>query len=255
MKKGICVFLIFSMLLTGAACTKIPRNRLQSVDQMSGMDIGIVGGTQAESYSERLTAEDVRITVFDDASQAAAALESAELDGILIDAETANQIQKEHKSLRILEDAYAFDGISAVTAKENSSLNAALSQAIAVLSESGALDAIVSHYVAGTTYTSPEPKGNTGIRMVTTERKPFAYRDEMGNPTGINVDVAKTICGQLEIGLTISFAERDELTDHVRKGRADFAMDTFRADDQTNTLVDYTDPYMTSHQVVIVRKK
>jgi len=255
MKKWICFFLTLSLLVTGAACTKVTRNRLQSVTELSGMAIGLIGGTQGETHASNIEAKGAIVTIYADTLQAVSALENATLDGVVLDAVTANLLQKDHKSIRILEDAYAYEELRAVTAKENASLAFALSQGIAALQEKGTLDKIVSHYVEGTEYSVSEPKGETGIRLAVAEQVPYAYRDEEGNLVGLNVDIAKAICAQLGISLTITTAEYDMLLEMVQKGRADFAMGAFTEGDAGEKAVEYTDPYMTCHQVVIVRKK
>ncbi len=83
------------------------------------------------------------------------------------------------------------------------------------------------------------------LRFVTTsDFPPFNYYDEDGVLTGLNVDLARSICGVLSVNCQVSELEWDDLTETVNDGAADAAIAAIAITPETLAQLDFTDIYL-----------
>ncbi len=83
------------------------------------------------------------------------------------------------------------------------------------------------------------------LRFVTTsDFPPLNYYDEDGVLTGLNVDLARSICRVLSVNCQVSDLEWDDLSETVNDGAADAAIAGISITPQTVELLDFTDIYM-----------
>ncbi len=85
--------------------------------------------------------------------------------------------------------------------------------------------------------------------------KPYAYYGSMGNLVGMDIDIARALCDYMGVELVVRDAGGGDLREFVRSGKADLAMGCLVANDKDMELVDFSQTYYTSTQVIIVRKK
>ena len=84
--------------------------------------------------------------------------------------------------------------------------------------------------------------------------RPFEYTDESGNFVGIDVDIAKAICDKLGYDLKVEDMEFDAIVNAVKSGKADFGAAGMTVTEDRKKSIDFTDPYTTAEQVIIVQK-
>ena len=93
------------------------------------------------------------------------------------------------------------------------------------------------------------------LRFVTTEDyPPFNFLDSDGRLTGFNVDLARAICAELEIGCTIQARPFDNLVESVLSERADAAIAGIAITDDMRAILDFSDVYLKSPARFVVRR-
>jgi len=93
------------------------------------------------------------------------------------------------------------------------------------------------------------------LRFVTTDDfPPFNFLDADGRLTGFNVDLARAICSELEIGCTIQARPFDNLIESVLGERADAALAGIAISSETRSVLDSSDVYLKSPARFVVRR-
>lgn len=93
------------------------------------------------------------------------------------------------------------------------------------------------------------------LRFVTTDDyPPFNFLDADGRLTGFNVDLARAICAELDIGCTIQARPFDNLVKSVLGERADAAIAGIAITAETRTVLDFSDVYLKSPARFVVRR-
>ncbi len=83
------------------------------------------------------------------------------------------------------------------------------------------------------------------LRFVTTsDFPPFNYYDEDGVLSGLNVDLARSICRVLSVDCQVSELEWDDLAETVNDGAADAAVAGIAITPETAKTLDFTDVYL-----------
>ena len=101
----------------------------------------------------------------------------------------------------------------------------------------------------------PDLSGVRVIRFLTSDDYPpldFALED--GTLTGFNVDIARAICGELEIGCTIQARRWDTLIDSLLTGKGDVVVASIAATAAARARVDFSQPYYQTPARFVVRK-
>ena len=93
--------------------------------------------------------------------------------------------------------------------------------------------------------------GKTLVMSTNAEFAPYEYHD--GNDiVGIDVDIANAICEDMGASLEITDVAFDSIIPEVQSGKADFAAAGMTVTEDRQTQVDFSDPYATGVQSVIV---
>jgi polar amino acid transport system substrate-binding protein len=101
----------------------------------------------------------------------------------------------------------------------------------------------------------PPLPGLRAIRFLTDDSYPplnFALAD--GALAGFNVDIARAICEQLEIGCTIQARRWNTLIDALESGKGDAVIASIAADGAIRARVDFSQPYYQTPARFVVRK-
>ena len=128
--------------------------------------------------------------------------------------------------------------------------------------KSGTLDQIIANYIGDDTkgtcpYVSPEgvDRSNGTLVMATNAAfEPYEYY-EGGAIVGIDVDMAQAVADILGYELQIEDMEFDSIITAVQSGKADIGVAGMTITEDRLQNIDFTDPYTTATQVIIVRKK
>ncbi|HXW20767.1 MAG TPA: transporter substrate-binding domain-containing protein [Roseiarcus sp.] len=101
----------------------------------------------------------------------------------------------------------------------------------------------------------PDLAGIRAIRFLTDDDYPplnFALPD--GSLVGFNIDIARAICTELQVGCTIQARRWDTLVDSLLAGKGDAAIASLAATAQTRERLDFTRPYYRTPARFVTRK-
>jgi polar amino acid transport system substrate-binding protein len=101
----------------------------------------------------------------------------------------------------------------------------------------------------------PELVGVRALRFLTDDDYPplnFALPD--GTLAGFNVDVARAICGELQVACTIQARRWDTLVDSLLSGKGDAVVASLAVTPALRAKVDFTKPYYKTPARFVVRK-
>ncbi len=82
---------------------------------------------------------------------------------------------------------------------------------------------------------------------------PYEYYDESGKVVGVDPDIAQAIADALGLELEIQEMDFDAIIPEVQSGRIDFGAAGMTVDAERSKQVDFTIPYATSKQIIVVK--
>lgn len=257
---------IISFLLTAAAFVSLcgcsggaPENRVFSVDDLHGKQAGIVVDTPTYCCLADYEEMGINLRSYTDSGIIIKDVESGSLDCAIMDEYLARDELSVFSSAKILEPPILEADYSIITALESASLLSVIDSNVSALIEDGTVKAITDNYSGGKEYiyTSPTDVQYDGVLTLAVNAigKPFAYYDEVGVLTGMDIDIARAVCDRMGVELKIVDAEEADLYGFIRSGKADLAMGCLTKNEETQELVGFSQPYYTCTQVIIVRKK
>ena len=256
-KRPIAVFMcIVLVLLTFTGCNK-GRVKVKEAGNLSGALVGVLLGTAAVGLTEEIESFGAAVKNYSSSESMAADLKSGNIDCIIIDESIGDRINAKSMRVKRLKEDFLRQDYSIVAANENADLSKAITEALDQLEDDGIIELIVDAYINGGSYRY-EPKENierkaTLTLAVVAGDAPYAYPGENGEMTGIDVDIARAVCDILGVDLAIREEPKGEIITAVRSGRADFGMGRISMNAENANLVAFTEPYMTSVQIVLAR--
>ena len=261
MKKFVIAVCTLCMVLGLTACgSKVPANTVFSREDLAGKTVGVQLGTTGDTYvTDELP--DSKVEQYSKGADAVQALKTGKIDAVMIDKLTAEAFVAKNKDLRILDEAITDEEYAIALKKGNTELQEKINDALAQLKENGTLEQIEKNYIGEEAgkhpYTSPENvERSNGTLTVATNAffPPYEYY-EGDNVVGYDIDMAQAICDVLGMELKISDIEFDAIITAVQSGMADVGIAGMTKTEDRLENVDFSDPYATSTQVVIVRSK
>lgn len=261
-KSVFCLILAMALLLGFAACSGgVPKNTVFSVDDLPGKKIGVQLGTTGDIYASDYEEEGSVIERFTKTTDAVQALKQGKIDCIIIDEAPAKVFVEKNSDLMILEEPFETEQYAICVSKDNPELTAAINDALKQLKEDGTLDKIIGNYIGTDTvgtfqYKSTNTDYSNGKLVMATEATfpPYEYIED-GVIKGIDVDIAQAIADILKKELVIEDMAFDSIIAAVQTGKADIGVAGMTVTEDRLKSVDFTEPYATSTQVIIVRKK
>ncbi len=260
LRRGLVAVVALAVIAGLAACSSVPDNIIHSAKDMDGAAVGILRGTTTTNYVTNLFNDGAIVSSYDDRDELLNALISGRIDCVVMDNDITTAFLRRSTRITMLPEPYTDDAYSIVIAKENADLTAEVNAAIAQLQLDGTIAKILTAYISGGSYAytstlKPEDARGTLTLAVDTSVTPFAYYDEEGNITGLDVDICTAICDILGVKLEVISNYASNLMDLVAKGQADMAMSCFVDNEADRALVDFSDSYYATTQMIIVRKK
>ncbi len=257
MKRIVCAIISILLLASLCACSdSVPENRINSRDDVPGSVIGVLEDTAAVAYAEKRGT----VRVCGSGDELVAALKAGSVDCAVVDDSIAEKLVRGQHKLTLLEEPLISAGFCFAVARENADLTAAVNDALSQLTDSGVLQDIIDGYFDGGkyVYTSPEDldrsKGTLTL-AVGSDFPPYKRTDMNGDPVGLDIDVARAVCDILGLDMKVSVVTDDSLISTVMHGNAHFALGGLFESEARSELIDYSDPYVTCTQRIIVRKK
>ena len=250
------------MSLGTIACggSKVPANTVNSVEDLPGKTIGVQLGTTGDIYASDYEAEGSIIERYNKGADAIQALKQGKVDCVIIDAQPANAFVEKNPELKILEEEFALEEYAICISKENPQLKEKINEALAELEANGTLTGIISNYIGDETkgkspYESPSnvDRSNGTLVMATNATfEPSEFYKEQ-KVVGIDVDMAQAVCDILGMELKIEDMEFDAIINAVTSGKADIGVAGMTITQERLQSVDFSEPYTTATQVIVVR--
>lgn len=256
MKKLLYILITFTILLSAAGCgDNTPENTVFSEKDLAGADIGALFGSAASVYASEygtLHFYDSGVTMLDDVKNGA-------LDCAIMDESLSVLLTDKEPKLKTLPEPIFEQAFRFVIAKENQDLTKAMNTALASITESGLLQQIIDGYLMDTGYQynsaeNTDRSAGTLTLTVVPDFPPYEYESDEGTIVGLDIDVARAVCDLLHVDLEIVVTDRDTMITNVQFGKADFAMGGLSENDTDGAKVDFSEPYVTCKQVIVVRK-
>lgn len=259
-KRIISFLLLLMTALSLCSCgSKIKKSEIYSVDDLAGAVIGTQLGTTGDIYASDYEEEGSVIKQYNKGTDAVMALKQGKVDCVIIDNQPAEKFVSLNSDLSILQEEFVVEDYAICIAKENTELLDKINSALGQLKSDGTLESIISNYIgedAGKSpYHSPEniSRENGTLTMATNAQfEPYEFR-ENGKITGIDVDMATALCDLLGMSLEIQDIEFDSIITAVQSGKADIGVAGMTVTEDRLKNVNFSDPYTTATQVIIVR--
>ena len=261
MKKFAALLLTAAMTVAMVGCgSSVAANTVNSKDDLPGKKIGVQLGTTGDADATAYEDEGSTVERYNKGSDAIQALKTGKIDCVIIDKQPAEAFVEKNDDLKILDDTFDAEEYAICIAKDNTDLTDEFNKAIEELKADGTIDTIISNYIGDEAgehpYETPEgteyPNGK--LTMATNAQfDPYEYYDG-DQIVGIDADIAKAICDKLGYELKIEDMEFDAIVNSVKSGKADFGAAGMTVTEDRKKSVDFTDPYTTAEQVVIVKK-
>lgn len=260
MKKIISILLTAVALMSMCSCSDgAPENRVFSAEDLSGKQVGVVADTPSYCYLADFEEMGISLRSYTDSGIIISDVESGSLDCAVMDKYLAKDELSIFSKAKILEPPLLEADYSIITALESASLLSVIDSTLSLLTDEGTIEAITDNYLGRKeyVYTSPDDIQYSGTLTLAVNAvgKPFAYYDESGALTGMDIDIAKAVCDRMEVELNVVETDGGNLFNYIRRGKADFAMGCLTKNEETQDLVGFSQPYYTCIQVIIVRKK
>ena len=253
------VVLALSLASCGSSAKKI-----ESADDLADSVIGVQGGTTGSIYIEGDISDGLlgkaTLQEFKSGIEAVTALKQGKIDCVVIDSEPAKKFVDKNDDLKLIDNVFDKEEYAICISKDNTDLTKEFNDALKELKDDGTLDSIRDNYIgddAGKTpYETPKDADHSKgtLTMATNATfQPYEYYDG-DNIVGIDVDIAQAICDKLGYDLKVEDMEFDAIVNAVKSGKADFGAAGMTVTEDRKKSIDFTDPYTTAEQVIIVQK-
>ena len=261
MKKFAALLLTAAMTVAMVGCgSSVAANTVNSKDDLPGKKIGVQLGTTGDADATAYEDEGSTVERYNKGSDAIQALKTGKIDCVIIDKQPAEAFVEKNDDLKILDEEFAVEEYAICISKDNTDLTKEFNDALKELKDDGTLDSIRDNYIgddAGKTpYETPKDADHSKgtLTMATNATfQPYEYYDG-DNIVGIDVDIAQAICDKLGYDLKVEDMEFDAIVNAVKSGKADFGAAGMTVTEDRKKSIDFTDPYTTAEQVIIVQK-
>ena len=257
MKKIIASIMIGCRLFLTACGT--PANTVHSLDDLKGKKIGVQLKTTGDVYSSDIEGADVKR--YNKGEDAVLALRKGEVDAVMLDDAPADVFVKQYGDIKILDEAFADEEYGIAVSKGNTKLLNMINSALEKLQSAGTIDKIAQAWQKGevdkTAYEGQtKEKYANGILVMATnaEFPPYESRTAENEIIGIDVDIMKAVCDELDVKLQVEHTSFDSIFASVERGIADVGVAAITITEDRLKKFDFSKPYVAAKQVIIVRE-
>ncbi|MCM1315038.1 MAG: transporter substrate-binding domain-containing protein [Prevotella sp.] len=255
MKKILSIFSVIAMITAFGCGEKKEAQTIFSANDLTGKTIGTQIGTTGYALAGDISG--AMVEKYKDAFEAVKALESKKVDAVIIDELTAEEIISDYENLTILSDPFNEEEYAIAYKKGDTELGQKLDDAITKLKRDGTISKISKHWIGSNPDHQPyEPKDvtRTGTLVMATNADFPPYEEEInGEIVGFDVDMAMAICDELGMELKIKNMDFSSIITSISFDEADIGVAGMSVTPEREEIVDFTQSYALSSQVIIVR--
>ena len=232
MKRKFMALALAAAMTVSMTSAVFAADEIKSADDLEGKKIGVQLGTTGDADATEV--KDATVERYNKGNDAVMALKQGKI------------FDKEEYAICL--------------SKDNADLTKEFNEALKELKDDGTLDSIRDNYIGDdvgkTPYETPKDADHSKgtLTMATNATfQPYEYYDG-DKIVGIDVDIAQAVCDKLGYELKVEDMEFDAIVNSVKSGKADFGAAGMTVTEDRKKSVDFTDPYTTAEQVVIVKK-
>ena len=258
MKRKLMALALAAAMTVSMTSAVFAADEIKSADDLEGKKIGVQLGTTGDTIATDI--KDATVERYNKGNDAVMALKQGKIDCVVIDSEPAKKFVEKNDGLQLIDNVFDKEEYAICISKDNTDLTKEFNDALKELEDEGTLDSIRDNYIgddAGKTpYETPKDADHSKgtLTMATNATfQPYEYYDG-DNIVGIDVDIAKAICDKLGYDLKVEDMEFDAIVNAVKSGKADFGAAGMTVTEDRKKSIDFTDPYTTAEQVIIVQK-
>lgn len=257
MKKTVFGVLALAAIFALAGCNEKKQVSIASKADLEGKSIGVQAGTTGELYVQD-EIKDAKCNSFKNVIDASLSLKNGAIDAIIIDELPAKEVCKQNSDLAILDFDLATDVYAIAVKKGNTELLNSINKTIADMKADGRYESLMNAFMpADGNIKIPQVEkkpGNGTVRMGTNAAfPPFEYT-EGSEVVGFDATMAQYIANDYGKNLEIQDMAFDGLIAALQSDAIDFIAAGMTATEERRQNVDFSEPYFSSKQVVIVRK-
>lgn len=266
-KKFTAVFamliLVISMLGIAGCSPKAEdeQNIIEGIEDIEGTKIGVQLGTTGAIYALDYEGDEAGtvIEMYNKGTDAVQALKQNKIDCVIIDEQPALAFIERNSELKILDEEFAIEDYAICVSKDKPELTQNINKALDTLKQNGTLSSIISNYIGDeetkgkTPYEKKDVDRSNGTLTIGTNAAfpPYEYY-ENGEIVGIDIDIMKAVCDELNMELKVEDMEFDSIITAVQSGKVDAGASGFTVTEDRLKNIDFTDSYTTAKQVIIV---
>jgi len=231
---------------------------IKSAADLAGKRIGVQGGTTGELYVLE-NHPDAKLISFKSSIDAALDLKNGALDAVVLDELPAKEIVARNPSLMIVTDTFAREEYAIAVKKGNTALLTAINNTIQKIKTDGNYEKLIAAFMPTdgniTIPASPENPAQGAVLKLGTNATfpPFEYVAGT-EVAGFDISVAQYIAKDYNAQLEVIDMAFDSLIPALSSGAVDFVAAGMSVTEDRKKNVDFSLPYYTSEQVIIVRK-
>ena len=257
MKRIMFALLAVPALFCFISCSKKAQVNIASAEDLNGKILGCQAGTTGEIYIQD-EVKGATLKSFKTGMDAALDLKNGAIDAIVLDELPAKEIVKRNRDLKVLDIRFATEEYAIAVKKGNTALLASINKTISAMKTDGTYEKLVKAFMpADGAIVVPEAivsNGSEIIKMGTNAAfPPFEYI-EGTDPVGFDVTMSQMIARDLGKKLQVVDMAFDGLIAALQSDAIDFIAAGMTATDERRKNVDFSEPYYSSNQVIIVRK-
>jgi ABC-type amino acid transport substrate-binding protein len=231
---------------------------IASAEDLAGKKIGVQAGTTGETFvTENIT--DAEVLSYKTAIDASLDLKAGAIDAVVIDELPAKSICDANDDLQIVDIDLAVEEYAIAVKKGNTELLESINATIAKIKADGTYEELVAAFMpTDGEIVIPENKASEGEKTVimgtSTGFPPFEYTDGAGDPVGFDITMSQLIAADMSSKLQVEDMAFDSLLSALDTGVIDFAAAGMSITEERLQSVDFSEPYYSSKQVIIIKK-
>ncbi len=230
---------------------------ITKISDLENITVGCQAGTTGEAFLHE-NLESAKAKPFRDGYEACLALKNKELDAVILDEFPARTLAKDNSDLKIIDLNLPFEEYAVAVKKGNTELLQAINRAIRILKNDGSIEKLEeAFFPADGNIKIPQSSGAKyakTLKMGTNAAfPPFEYT-EGTKVIGFDVSFAELIADKSRRNLHVFDVSFVSLLDALNAGSIDFICAGLTINEERKLQMDFSEPYFTSRQVIIVRK-